>query len=74
MDDIVITGDDIQEISDLKSLLQQKFQTEDLRSLRYFLRLRSLDLRKGSHFLSESMCWICCQKLVCSGVKLRIYR
>ena len=37
VDDIVIIVDDVQGISDLKSLLQQKFQTKDLGPLRYFL-------------------------------------
>jgi len=39
VDDIVITGDNVQGISDLKSHLQQKFQTKDLEPLRYFLEI-----------------------------------
>ena len=35
----MITRDDVQGISDLKSHLKQKFQTKDLMSLRYFLRI-----------------------------------
>jgi len=37
VDETVITYDDAQEINELKLYLQMKFQTKDLRHLRYFL-------------------------------------
>jgi hypothetical protein len=36
MDDIVITGDDIVEIVDLKKYLAQEFEVKDLGQLTYF--------------------------------------
>ena len=37
VDDIIITGDNIQEIEELKGQLQQVFEMKDLGQLRYFL-------------------------------------
>jgi len=37
VDDIVITGDDIAEIADLKKYLAQEFEVKDLGQLKYFL-------------------------------------
>lgn len=36
-DDIVVTGDNEEENSELKKHLAKEFETKDLRSLRYFL-------------------------------------
>ena len=47
VDDIVITGDNVQGINDLKSHLQQKFQTKDLEPLRYFLGIEIARSKKG---------------------------
>jgi len=46
LDDIAITGDDTQEISELKLYLQKKFQTKDLKQLRYFLDIEIVRLKK----------------------------
>ena len=37
VDDIIIIGDDKQDIDDLKGYLQNSFRTKDLGKLRYFL-------------------------------------
>jgi hypothetical protein len=37
VDDIVATGDDKEEIAQLKKLLAQEFEINDLRKLQYFL-------------------------------------
>ena len=37
MDDIIVTGDDHEEIQNLKSKLTKEFKIKDLGSLRYFL-------------------------------------
>jgi len=42
----VITRDDVPEISDLKSHLQQKFQIKDLGLLRYFLEIEVARYKK----------------------------
>jgi len=47
VNDIVITKHDVQEISDLKSYLQQRLQTKDLGSLRYFLKIEFVRSKKG---------------------------
>ena len=52
MDDIVITGDDIVEIVDLKKYLAQEFEVEDLGQLKYFLGIQISHGPKGV-FLSK---------------------
>ncbi len=39
VNDLIITGDSDEDISDLKKLLKQKFEMKDLGKLRYFLRI-----------------------------------
>ncbi len=39
VDDLIITGDNHEDISDLKKLLKQKFEMKDLGKLRYFLNI-----------------------------------
>ena len=51
--DYRFTGDDVHGISDLKSHLHQKFQTNDMGP--------PTDLIRGFHFIRGSMCSICCQ-------------
>lgn len=46
-DDIVITGDDRNEVSKLKNLLHKRFEVRDLRILKYFLGLEAAYSRKG---------------------------
>jgi len=52
VDDIVITGDDIVEIVDLKKYLAQEFEVKDLGQLKYFL---GIEISRGSKgvFLSQ---------------------
>jgi hypothetical protein len=52
IDDIVITGDDLVEISALKKYLTQEFEVKDLGQLRYFL---GIEISRGSKgiFLSQ---------------------
>lgn len=47
VDDIVITGDDANEIARLKQFLQKYFQTKDLGKLRYFLGIEVARSRAG---------------------------
>ena len=51
MDDIVIIRSDSKGISSLKSLLQSKFHTKDLGTLRYFLGIEVMQ-SKHEIFLS----------------------
>ena len=37
VDDIVLTGDDDEEIDSLKNILEKEFEIKDLGSLKYFL-------------------------------------
>ena len=47
VDDIIITGDDIQGIKELKIFLQKKFNTKDLGSLKYFLGIEIARSTRG---------------------------
>ena len=52
VDDIVITGDDITEIVDLKKYLDQEFEVKDLGQLKYFI---GIEISRGPKemFLSQ---------------------
>ena len=52
VDDIVITGDDIVEIIDLKKYLAQEFEVKDLGQLKYFI---GIEISRGPKemFLSQ---------------------
>ena len=52
MDDIVITGDDIVEIVDLKKYLAQEFEVKDLGQMIYFVQIEISGGSKGM-FLSQ---------------------
>ncbi|OWM65682.1 hypothetical protein CDL15_Pgr017179 [Punica granatum] len=47
VDDIVITGDDVVGISQLKTYLHSQFQTKDLGALRYFLGIEVAQSERG---------------------------
>ena len=51
VDDIIITGDDIEGIAMLKEFLQKKFNTKDLRPLKYFL---GIEIARSSHDIDLS--------------------
>ena len=47
MANIVITGDDINEIDNLKKYLQKHFQTKNFEFLKYFLGIEVTRFKKG---------------------------
>ena len=47
VDDIILTGDDEEEISNLKKLLNREFETKDLGKLRYFLGMEVARSKEG---------------------------
>src|SRR3954462_15756130 len=47
VDDIVITGDDVEEIQKLKKRLGKEFEERDLGKLRYFLGIEVARSQKG---------------------------
>ncbi|XP_021730020.1 uncharacterized protein LOC110696990 [Chenopodium quinoa] len=52
VDDMIITGDDIEEIEQLKGKLFQEFEMKDLGNLKYFLGIEVLR-SKGGIFISQ---------------------
>jgi hypothetical protein len=53
VDDLIITGDRDAEICDLKKLLKQKFEMNDLGELRYFLGIEVIKSLKGIWLLQR---------------------
>jgi len=53
VDDLIITGDSVEDISDLKKLLKQKFEMKDLGELRYFLGIEVIQSPKGMWLLQR---------------------
>ena len=47
VDDIILTGDDIEEMSRLKNALAKEFEIKDLGQLRYFLGMEVARSKKG---------------------------
>ena len=47
VDDIVITGSNVDGISSLKAFLNSQFQTKDLGPLKYFLGIEVMRSKKG---------------------------
>jgi len=62
VDDMIITGSDIEEISQLKNNLFREFEMKDLGGLKYFLGIEVFHSNKGTLFPKESTSWICLQK------------
>jgi hypothetical protein len=58
VDDIVITGNDIAEIVDMKKYLAQEFEIKDLEQLKYFFELKYLMDQRGCFYLKDNMFWI----------------
>jgi hypothetical protein len=52
VDDIIMTGDDVNEIVSLKALLAQEFEIKDLGSMKYFLGMEVARSDKGI-FISQ---------------------
>ena len=52
VDDMIITGDDKDEIKTLKSKLFQEFEMKDLGGLKYFLGIKVLQFHRGN-FISQ---------------------
>jgi hypothetical protein len=57
VDDIVITGDDEEEIKQLKEILSRTFEVKDLGPLRYFLGIEFARSSRGLSFLRGNMSW-----------------
>jgi hypothetical protein len=53
VDDLIITGENDVDISDLKKLLKQKFEMKDLGELRYFLGIEVIHSPKGIWLLQR---------------------
>ena len=66
--DIVVIGDDQEEIMGLKSYLVEEFEIKDLVSIDISLELRWLDQSKDYRFLNRSTYKIYLRKWVCLGV------
>lgn len=55
VDDIVLTGNNLQEITSVKSILDQPFKIKDLGTLKFFLAWRLQGLLHDLFFHSENM-------------------
>jgi hypothetical protein len=53
VDDLIITGDNDEDIFDLKKLLKQNFEMKDLGELRYFLGIEVIQSPKGIWLLQK---------------------
>ncbi|RVW84580.1 Retrovirus-related Pol polyprotein from transposon RE1 [Vitis vinifera] len=63
VDDMIITGDDLSDIQELKDFLSQQFEMIDLGHLSYFLVLKLLIPQMVFILLKPSMLLTCCLKL-----------
>ena len=72
VDDIIITGHNLEEIRKLQSYLAKEFKIKDLGSLRYFLGIEVARSKMGFLFLNENMYKIYSKKLACQGANLLI--
>lgn len=56
--DLIINGENMDEITSLKRSLHQRFAIKDLGKLKYFLGFEMATVHKGLFFIEGSMCWI----------------
>ena len=73
VDDIILTGNDIDEIERLKMLLTKEFETKDLGSLKYFLGIEVARSRKGIFCHKGNTFWISWKKLGCWDANLAMF-
>ena len=59
VDDIVLTGDDLEEKGKLKNYLAKEFEIKDLGNLKHFLGIEVARSKDGIFFPRDIMCWIC---------------
>lgn len=55
MDDIILTGDWLDEITSLKDILGREFEIKDLGQLKYFLGMEVARSQKGLLFLNVNI-------------------
>jgi Reverse transcriptase (RNA-dependent DNA polymerase) len=53
VDDIIVTGNNVKEIKNIKDYLKNKFDITDLEKLKYFLRIEIAHSKEKSLFLSQ---------------------
>jgi Reverse transcriptase (RNA-dependent DNA polymerase) len=53
VDDIIVTGNNVKEIKNIKDYLKNKFDIKDLEKLKYFLRIEIAHSKEKSLFLSQ---------------------
>jgi hypothetical protein len=51
MDDLIVGGDNENEVEHVKSLLKQKFDMKDLGELKFFLNIEVITMPEGIWFL-----------------------
>lgn len=61
VDDLVLAGNDLIEITKMKQLLDDKFSIKDLGNLKFFLGFEIVRSQKESASIRESMHWTCCK-------------
>ena len=55
VDSLILTSDDEASLANLKKNLGREFQIKDLRTLKYFLRIKLAGLKKVSSLIKSSM-------------------
>lgn len=56
VDDIILTGNNIEEINNFKQFLKGKFQIKDLGKLKYFIGIEVLDTKTGLCLTQKKYC------------------
>ena len=56
VDDIVLTGDDLEEMGKLKNYLAKEFEIKDLGNLKYFLGIEVARSKDRDFFIPETVC------------------